>query len=1494
MKSFRVLVVMMLLQVFSIVSLMAQTVLPFGQITKQPWEAKYFHHASTDGSVTPGENWYAMDFDDSSWDSIAGPISNDNFYHATAWQPEYSTYWVRRHFTLESASDNMSLALRLIHDNDCWVYLNGQLVYENHDWVRNANYYTMLNGGFLEGDNLIAIKVVNTGGEACLDFGLETETDENGIRYLGTTAMQVIDGSLTEFTIREGTTHIADNLFAHNSNITKCIIPEGVVSIGQQAFFYCQNLQEINIPSSVETIGANAFYYCNSFPVENGIRYADSYALEVIDKSLGEYTLKENTRYLGNDLFSGCSSMISITIPSGLKEIGDNTFHNCQLLQSLTLPEGVVSIGEQAFYGCMSLQSVNIPAGVKAIGNRTFYNCQSLRTLTLPDGIVSIGLEAFRDCKALQSVNIPSGVNCINRATFYNCNSLKSLVLPEDATFNGDQIFYNCNALQSVNIPSGVKEIPYDTFYECQSLKSLTLPDELTRIGYNAFYNCKSLASINIPSGVKTIERSTFYNCESLKSLVLPEGVTSIGNDAFYYCRALESINIPSGVKSIEGSTFQGCRALKYLTLHDGINKIDNWAFYDCDALKTIDFPDGLIYIGEYAFYDCNSLDSISLPEGLVSISHSAFHGCGQITYFEFPSSLASIGEYNMGNDNMTIVSRATTPPNIAGGCSNKLIYVPAGTAAAYRELYPNNVIVDGEGTELTVAVAEAGTFGEEALKLTESLSDINNLIISGNINNNDIECIRNNMPNLIAIDFSAVDMEVIPNDFLSDKRNILKLVLPNNTKEIGSGAFRYLGRMKQVQLPESLTIIGPSAFFGTGLTSIVIPDGVTSIGNSAFDDCYYLESVTLPSAISRIESHTFSSCRSLKSIDLPQQITSIGDYAFEGCSSLTSITLPPELTEIISYTFASCSALTAIEIPSKVTTIHSHAFQHCSNLENVSIGGFVKNVRENAFYDCNKLNSITCQALFPPSTNGSIAPNGTCVLYVPELTLSKYKLASNWGAFVHIEPISGIYPNDIYVFNEESLDIPDTGLPQDYTPNLILENQNYDQWNNSGVGKFTVKGTMPLTLSTFEMHQSRDVNTMTALVNKGSMSADNVKVKLNFQTDRWHFLSFPYDVKVSDIVTEGDWVIRYYDGELRAQGDYDNTWQNVPYDSILHAGVGYIWHSTHGNFEVPAMDNTNKYLIFSNETRYAQLSENVSSNAADNGWNLVGNPYPCFYDTRFMEFTSPITVRIDGYNYSAYSPLDDSYILSPFEAFFVQSSGKDNLMGFNVEGRQTDNYVREISTPSRTRAKNSNRCVFNLYLENENYIDHTRFVINENASIDYEIAFDAAKFMSDDPAVHQLFTLENGERMAINERPMANGEVALGIYVGKAGSYTFSMDTKDNGTEVMLVDRLTETITDLTVSDYTFTTEAGTFTDRFVVCMKSGVADGIENAVNVEIVTAEGLISIRHASAQVQIYDAAGALIGTKSGEDVTFEVPSGIYMVKVGSEVHKVSVMK
>lgn len=1343
---------------------------------------------------------------------------------------------------------------------------------------------------------------------------------EGGIRYVGSFAYELSDYSLAEYVIKEGTTSINASLFSN-----------------------CSAMTNVTIPESVVFIGGNAFSGCTSLPIENGIRYADCYAIEVTDKTLTDYTLKDSVRYLGDNLFNGCKSMTTMTIPAGVTQIGYRTFYGCSSLATVTLPENLTSIGNEAFYNCSKLTAIDIPAGVTTIGNHAFYNCSALASaITLGEGMTYLGEYAFYNCTALKSINIPAGVTTIGNSTFYECSSLSTVTLTEGLKSIGEYAFDNCKSLKSIHIPAGVESIGNDAFRNCTSMTEATLAEGLKTIGEYAFCNCSALQSIQIPVGVRRIEQYTFENCKSLASVTLPEGLTFIGRYAFIYNYALASINIPSTVTVIQIEAFYNDRSLKTMTLPEGLTTLGNEAFSGCSGLTAINIPQSLTKIPNGAFYSCTSLSAVTIPEGVTSIGGSAFYGCSSLRAFEWPSTLSFVGSSNLTSDLLTIVSRAATPPTIENGCSDRLFHVPAGSGALYEELYPNNIIIEGEGTKVVVTIAEAGTLGEEVLKQVNSLADVNHLTVSGTINATDIESIKNSSPNLITLDLSGVNMKDIPNGFMSGKTSFTQVVLPSNAETIGANAFHNCKRMKEITLPESVKEIKNSAFYNTALSTIVLPEGLTRLGSSVFDDCYYLESVNIPAGITGIEEYTFSSCRALKSIELPEKVTYINNYAFEGCSALTSVTfpnnmtsinycafsgcsslasltLPQELTVIGGEAFRGCSALTALEIPSKVTTIGANAFMDCNRLKTVSVDGNIRSIQDQAFYSCDNLESVTLsgtllqcgsavfsycgnlksvtiQALFPPKASNNLAPNDACVLYAPEWTMDKYKLATGWSGFKNLQPITGIYPTQITAYKEESLSIPDNGLPQDYLPNMTIAYDESDRYNIY-VGKLTVRGEMPLTLATFEMQQTRDTRTMTSLINNGNLSANKIVTNITMSANTWHYLTFPYDVKVSDIVNDGgDWIICYYDGEARAQADFGNTWKTVPYDSILHAGEGYIWHSTNGKFTVPSVDNDNRNLIFAKDTRYIQLDEHAASTTANYGWNLIGNPFPCYYDTRFMEFTSPITVR-NGNSYAAYSPIDDSYILMPNEAFFVQCSADNNVVGFTLVGRQTNNIVRELTAaPSVSRSASNIRSVLNLYLENNSFVDHTRLVVNENASMEYEITRDASKFMSDDNTVPQLFTIENNERMAINERPLADGKAVLGVYIGVAGTHTLSLDTKAEGMEVVLVDKALGVEKDLTIDSYTFTADAGTYTDRFEIRMKRiGETGVVESAAStVKVATVSGAITIVNATETIHVYNAAGALVATVNDNAATIEVEPGIYVVKVGEKAHKVSVVK
>ncbi len=251
----------------------------------------------------------------------------------------------------------------------------------------------------------------------------------------------------------------------------------------------------------------------------------------------------------------------------------------------------------------------------------------------------------------------------------------------------------------------------------------------------------------------------------------------------------------------------------------------------------------------------------------------------------------------------------------------------------------------------------------------------------------------------------------------------------------IGNNAFQNCSRLTSITIPNSVTSIGNHTFEGcSGLTSITIPNSVTSIGTWAFQDCTHLTSITIPNSVTSIGSSAFYRCSGLTSITIPNNMTSIGNQVFAGCKSLTSITIPNSVTTICGGAFSSCSALISITIPNSVTSIEWEAFQYCSSLSSITIPNSVKNIEQRAFMGCSSLTSITipnsvtsiensaflgcsklenvyCYAEKVPSTSQNAFADSYiqyATLHVPASAINDYKATAPWSEFGTIKAIDG------------------------------------------------------------------------------------------------------------------------------------------------------------------------------------------------------------------------------------------------------------------------------------------------------------------------------------------------------------------------------------------------------------------------------------------------------------------------------------------------------
>ena len=215
-------------------------------------------------------------------------------------------------------------------------------------------------------------------------------------------------------------------------------------------------------------------------------------------------------------------------------------------------------------------------------------------------------------------------------------------------------------------------------------------------------------------------------------------------------------------------------------------------------------------------------------------------------------------------------------------------------------------------------------------------------------------------------VSFDDMTCEVTSDDNKYQGDIVIPSFVEYNTRKlsvikIGESAFKDCTGLTSVTLPESLTTVGRSAFSGcSGLSSITFPESLPGIGPEAFKDCTGLTSVTIPETCSIISWDAFSGCSGLTSVTFPESLTSIGDAAFENCTGLTSVTLPESLTYLGDDAFEYCTRLTSVTFPENLTTINYGAFNYCSSLSSVSFPENLTTIKGSAFKNCRGLTSVT------------------------------------------------------------------------------------------------------------------------------------------------------------------------------------------------------------------------------------------------------------------------------------------------------------------------------------------------------------------------------------------------------------------------------------------------------------------------------------------------------------------------------------------------------
>ncbi|MGM9825551.1 MAG: leucine-rich repeat domain-containing protein [Paludibacteraceae bacterium] len=503
-----------------------------------------------------------------------------------------------------------------------------------------------------------------------VDESLSTYTIKAGTKWIGRGAFA--DCSfLTSITIPNSVTSIGRSAFEDCSSLTSVTIPNSVTGIGDYAFWDCSALTSITIPNSVTSIGDNVFSGCTSLPIIDNIRYADTYLLEPVDRTLDTYTIKEGTRWIGQSAFSRCTALTFITIPSSVTNIEGSAFANCSALNSITIGSSVAYIGARAFEGCSALAKTNytgdiadwctiqfggsttlgfssnpvsysknlyindnlitdlvIPEGTTSIGNNAFKDCDSLSSVNLPNSLTAIGMYAFNDCDSLTFVNIPNSVTTIGEYAFEGCELLTPVIIPNSVTSIGKKAFSKVpiiyNASSASGSPWSAKKV-IDCYVEDYLVYE---SEEKTQIIYSS---PAIKGDIIIPNSVTLIEDRVFHNRTAITAISTGNALTNIGDSAFYHCSGLTTITIGKSVRHMGKNAFQGCNAITSVIWNakncSGWEEADNAPFHDSrEQITSFAFGNKVDTIPAYICDSMVNLKEVIIPNSVKTICEGAFN----------------------------------------------------------------------------------------------------------------------------------------------------------------------------------------------------------------------------------------------------------------------------------------------------------------------------------------------------------------------------------------------------------------------------------------------------------------------------------------------------------------------------------------------------------------------------------------------------------------------------------------------------------------------------------------------------------------------------------------------------------------------------------------------------------------------------------------------------------------------------------------------------
>lgn len=708
-----------------------------------------------------------------------------------------------------------------------------------------------------------------------------------------------------------------------------------------------------------------------------------------------------------NDIFVD-SGISSIKLPINLKltAILDNTFKGCQLLTSFTIPDTVTSIGSNAFKGCGSILNITIPKSVVSLGDSAFSFCTNLTNIEIPEGITDIPTNAFEYCTNLKKVKLPKTITNIESGAFANCVSLIDITLPEGITTIKNDTFKNCKSLKTLTIPESVTTIEQDALHGCK-LDSLYIPANIQQISYqsdlhvkkeitvdprNQYYdsrdNCNALIATStntlllgndytkIPETVSTLAGSCFEGC-TFNEFEVPNNITYC-EDIFTNCKNLKTViwNSPyTGMNPSYTDCFSSIRKqLEYLVINSPV--LPTYALVNMPNLQTVTFGSQCVQPfqvdhARHPFY--------SPQHYVVDVNNPAYdsrNNCDAIIYKE---------------GNLLVL-----------GCANTVIpdTVTAIVGGAFRNIDFDNTFVIPSHVELwnqafyncdfdTLVLPQTGLVGIEYCNINtvvvpENLSDLNTCTGSGYISQvknvvwNAINCgneynvggFQSMYPSKIQSFIIGSHVQALPDYLCQNMSGLTTITIPESVTSIGEHTFEGCTFTKDNFINNSSLDAEANNYWGativeSGNPLFIIEDGVLTQynGNEA--------NVIIPDGVTKINSYVLDHNDAITSITIPESVTHIGSNFGYECPNLTKIYYKGSVAQwcnidfdgsVFNYTpksfYINGKPITDLITPIDVKTIKDYAFAGLK-LNSLVISEGVAEIGYNAFANCGVLQKL-------------------------------------------------------------------------------------------------------------------------------------------------------------------------------------------------------------------------------------------------------------------------------------------------------------------------------------------------------------------------------------------------------------------------------------------------------------------------------------------------------------------------------------------------------